>query len=114
MAKFSGKVGFAEEVKIRPGVTDERIVERKLYGDVLTNGRRLEGTDKVVPDISTNNRISVFADSYANEHAFAMRYVEWAGVCWIVDNVDIQRPRLILTLGGVYNGPKATGTSDAP
>jgi hypothetical protein len=45
------------------------------------------------------------ADAYANEHFFAIRYVEWAGVLWTVSMVEVQSPRLLLRLGEVYNGP---------
>jgi hypothetical protein len=65
-----------------------------------------DGT-KVNDDLSVNNSISIVADEYANEHFFAIRYVAWAGTLWTVTNVEVQSPRLLLTLGGVYNGPTA-------
>lgn len=105
MAKFYGTVGYGEQVKTAPGVMRDRIVERKYYGDVVRNSRGLENADKVNFDISVGNSISIVADAYASEHFFAIRYVEWAGTRWIVSDVEVQRPRLLLRLGGVYNGP---------
>jgi hypothetical protein len=106
MAKFFGKVGYADgKVESAPGVWKDVIVEFSYYGDVVRNARRLEEHEKVNFDIAVENSISIVADAYANEHFFAMRYVEWAGSKWIVQKVEPQRPRLILRLGGIYNGP---------
>lgn len=112
MAKFHGKVGYGTQVIKKPGVVELEIIERAYYGDVISNSRQLRDDDRIVPDISVGNAISIVADAYANEHFFAMQYVRWAGSLWTVSSVDVQRPRLILRLGGVYNGPTPT-TSDA-
>jgi hypothetical protein len=81
------------------------ITERSLYGDVQQNTRQLREGDNLNKDLSVSNVLSVVADEYAYAHIFAIRYVEWAGVRWVVDSVDVNRPRLLLRLGGVYNGP---------
>lgn len=107
MAKFYGEIGYGESVEKAPGVWADDIVEKQYYGDVVRNARRLsDGTD-VNLDLSVNNSISIVADAYANEHFFAIRYIRWTGVLWVVSDVDVQPPRLILRLGGVYNGPTA-------
>ena len=104
MAKFYGEVGYGESVEVRPGVWEDVITERKHFGDIIRNARKLDGEEKVNADISVNNSISIVADAYASEHFFAMRYVKWAGALWTVQTVEVERPRLILRLGGVYNG----------
>lgn len=104
--RFFGAVGYAAEaVETAPDVYKESIVEYEYYGDILRNTRQLESGDKVNDDLSVNNSISIVADEYANEHFFAIRYVRWAGVLWTVTDVEVQSPRLLLRLGGVYNGP---------
>jgi len=108
MARFHGKVGYGETVETSPGVWDDVITERSYFGDVLRNTRRLREGESVNDDLSVNNSISIVADAYANDHFFAIRYVQWMGSLWKVSDVEVQRPRLILRLGGVYNGPKAT------
>lgn len=106
MAKFFGVVGYSEgQVETSPGTWEERIVEKSYYGDVVRNTRQLETGDKVNNDLTVNNSISIVADAYANHHFFAMRYVKWAGALWIISDVEVQSPRLLLRLGGVYNGP---------
>jgi hypothetical protein len=107
MARFHGKVGYGETVETSPGVWEDVITERSYFGDVLRNTRRLQEGESVNDNLSVNNSISIVADAYANEHFFAIRYVEWMGSPWKVSDVEVQRPRLILRLGGVYNGPKA-------
>lgn len=107
MARFYGAVGYAEQVEMSPGVWEDILVEYNYYGDVLRNTRRLQNDEKVNNDLTVGNSISVVADEYAYEHFFAIRYIRWAGSLWIVSNVEEQRPRLLLRLGGVYNGPTA-------
>ena len=110
MARFFGIVGYAETIEIKPGVWSDIVTERSYYGDEVRPSRRLEETGQVNNDIATNISISILADTYADEHIFAIRFVEWAGAFWKVTTVDIQRPRLLLRLGGVYNGPRATAS----
>ncbi len=104
MAKFFGVIGFnSESVETTPGVWENQIVERSYYGDIIRNSRRLQGTDKVNDDINISNEISIIADPYANSNFHSMRYVEFMGSKWKVSNVEVQFPRLILTLGGLWN-----------
>lgn len=108
MARFHGKVGYASEtVESTPGVYEDVITEVSYFGDVIRNTRRLREGESVNDDLTVNNSISIVADAYANEHFHTIRYVEWAGALWKVSEVDVQSPRLLLRLGGVYNGPKA-------
>lgn len=107
MARFGGKIGFGESAEnpAGSGVWKDVITEFTYFGDVVKNARRLQEGEKVNNDITLENSISVVADEFANEHIFAMRYVEWRGQRWTVSKVEVEHPRLILRLGGVYNGP---------
>lgn len=112
-SKFHGEVGYGITVETEPGVWEDQVIEFPYFGDVVRNTRRLESGDKVNNNLSVGNSISIVADPYANEHFFAMRYVKWAGARWVVEEVTEERPRLILRLGGVYNGPTPTPASTA-
>jgi hypothetical protein len=107
MAKFYGTIGYGESVEKAPGVWEDEITEKSYFGDVIRNSRQLKNGEGVNDDLSVGNSISIVADAYANEHFFAIRYINWAGALWKVANVDVQSPRLVLRLGGVYNGPTA-------
>jgi hypothetical protein len=113
MAKFYGEVGYGVTVVIRPGVWEDDIVEYPYSGDVVRNTRSLSDGQSVNDDISVGNSISIVADAYAREHIFAMRYIRWQGALWKIEQVEVVRPRLLLRLGGVYNGPKVE-TPDSP
>jgi hypothetical protein len=105
MARFFGRVGYGETVESAPGVWVDEIVEYSYYGDVIRDSRELRQGENLNMDLSVQNSISIVADEYANEHFFAIRYVEWAGSLWTISSVEVQRPRLLLRLGEVYNGP---------
>lgn len=104
MAKFYGKIGYAETKETVPGVYTETITERSYKGDVLRNTRRWESSENLNDNLNVNNLISIVADAFAYDNFFSMRYIEWMGSKWKITNVEVQRPRLILTIGGVYNG----------
>lgn len=104
MTKWFGVIGYAETVETTPGVWEEKIVERSYFGDVTRNTRRLQTTDQVNDNIDISNTISVVADPYAYQNFHAIRYVEFMGAKWKASSVDVQHPRLNLSLGGVYNG----------
>jgi hypothetical protein len=108
MAKFFSEIGYGISVETDNGVWVDSIIERKYYGDVIRNTRKLAEGENLNSDISLQNSVSIVADAYANEHFFAIRFVRWAGTLWTVETVEVQSPRLILRLGGVYNGPTAT------
>lgn len=107
MAKIYGKIGYAETVETTPGVWTEKIVDRNYYGDLTRNSRRLQSTDKVNDDINISNELSIVADPYAINNFHSMRYAEFFGAKWKITDVEVQYPRLILTLGGVWNGQQA-------
>ena len=104
MAKFYGALGYAKTVETMPGVWTEQITERDYYGDVIRNSRRLQSSDKVNDDINISNQISIVADPYAINNFHSMRYAEFMGTKWKISEVEVQYPRLLLTLGGLYNG----------
>lgn len=103
MAKFYGAIGYAKTVETTPGVWEEQITERFYYGELVRNTRRLQTSDSLNDDVNIANEISIVADPFANQNFHSMRYVEWMGARWKISSVEVQYPRLILTVGGVYN-----------
>lgn len=104
MAKYYGAIGYAETVETSPGVWSEQIVERMYYGDVIRNTRNLQNSEYLNDNINVSNQISISADPYAIANFHAIRYAEFMGTKWKVPSVDVQVPRLLLSLGGLYNG----------
>lgn len=107
MSKWYGKIGYAETVETEPGIWEEQITERPYFGESFKNTRLLQNSSGVNDDVNIGNQISIVADPYANQHFHTMRYVEFMGSKWKITNVDVQYPRLVLTVGGLYNGEQA-------
>lgn len=104
MAKWFGKIGYALTQEVRPGVWNDTIEEHEYFGDVTRNSRRLQNSDSTNDNIVISNTISIVADPFAYENFHAIRYAEFMGAHWKVTDIEVQYPRLTLTLGEVYNG----------
>ena len=103
MAKFYGTIGYGISEETTPGVWEDRIVERHYYGDLVRNTRRMQNSEHLNDNINISNEISIVADPYANENFQLMRYVTFMGTKWKITSVEVQYPRLILSIGDVYN-----------
>lgn len=107
MAKYYGKIGYVEEsVETTPGVWGDRITERPYTGDITRNTSGWSSsTDSTNDNLTINNQLSIIADQFAYQNSHLMKYAEFMGVKWKITNIEFtQRPRIILTLGGEYNG----------
>lgn len=108
MPKFFGPIGFAISVETRPGVWKDRIEEHKYTGDIRRNASRWSASpESTNDDLTLNNQFSIVADAFARNHFHTMKYIRYEGANWKITNVEVQPPRLLLTIGGVYNGPTA-------
>jgi len=109
--RFYGAVGYATSTETSPGVWKDVITEKQYYGDVVRNSRHLEAPAQVPPEInaglSLENSFSILADAEGYASYMKIRYIEWEGNRWRVTSVEVRRPRLILTVGGLWNGVTA-------
>lgn len=103
MAKWFGRIGFVETGETATDVWEGDITEKEYSGDTLKSRYRIQSTGNLNDDIIVVNEISIVADSFANENFRYMRWVEFMGAKWKITNVDVQYPRLILTIGDIYN-----------
>lgn len=103
MSKFHGKIGFVKTIEKSPGVYMDQVTERDYHGDILRNNRRWQTSDKINEDLTMDEQISITADSYILEELQFLKYVNYMGVNWKVVTITPKRPRLLLTLGGIYN-----------
>lgn len=101
--KYYGAIGYAETTETAPGVWEEVITERFYYGDVLKVSRRLERTEYLNSDVNISNNISILADPYALNNFMNIRYITWQNHKWEVSNIDVEPPRMIFSIGGLYN-----------
>ena len=106
MAKFYGAIGYARSEETVPGVWEDVIVEKNYRGDVILDQRRWRTEEKVNDDLNLDNSISILADTYAYNNIGTMKYIMWKGVTWKIQSFSINRPRIVIQIGGVYNGEK--------
>lgn len=110
--KYCGLIGFGDTEETRPGIWEEVIKEYKYFGDVIRDTRRWNTTEYLNDNFNISNRISIVADPYAFDNFAHIRYAEWMGTRWKVTSVEVQPPRLILDIGGVYNGDETRITTE--
>ena len=107
--KWYGNVGYAISEETEPGIWEEKVVERSYYGDIVRNTCKFQ-ISNVNDNVDISNEISIVADPFAYDNFHAIRYVEFMGTNWNVNSVEPKYPRLILSIGGVYNGNTPTTT----
>lgn len=106
MSKFYGRIGYVETEEVSPDVYDEVTTERLYSGDILRMSKSWQSGEHINDNLQVNVQISILSDPYAYQHFHALRYVEYMGTLWKITNAEPQYPRIILTIGGVYNGPQ--------
>ena len=104
MAKFYNKIGYSETIETSPGIWEEQITEKFYRGDILKNYKRWQSTENLNDNIIFDEQISIVADEYLNSHAQYIKYVVLNGSKWKVSSISFERPRVVLNLGGLYNG----------
>ena len=105
MAKWFGKVCYSETVETAPGVWTPQDTVREYYGDIKRNSTRWNvNSESTNDDLTVNVQISIVADPFAIDKFYSIKWIECMGTKWKVTSVEPQFPRLLLTLGGVYNG----------
>ena len=104
MAKFKGEIGYAVPVETAPGVWDDQITKKDYRGDVLSHSQRWEKSENVNDNFTIDNSISIIADEYAYANFGRIKYIMWQGQKWCIKSMAVNRPRIVLQIGGVYNG----------
>ena len=107
--KFYGQVGFAKTVEepVGSGIWVDKVFERNYYGVVNRITRRWDQNQQRNDDINVGNEISIVSDPFITQNIPWIKYVKWNCAAWKVSSVEVQFPRLILSIGGVYNGEQA-------
>lgn len=107
MAKYAGSVGYATQVETSPGIWKSKITEMNVRGDIINQGVAYQQGEKINDDVNVQHRISIVMPPHSLPHD-QIKFVTLWGNAWEVNSIEIRRPRLILTLGGVYNGERET------
>lgn len=106
--KYCGNIGFARTVETDPGVWVQDITCKRYYGEVQRAARKSQAGQGVNDALRMNQVLSIVADPFAHKNLFAIAFAEFMGVRWKVTDVEVQYPRLLLTLGERYNDESKT------
>lgn len=105
MNKWCGKVGFSIPNEVSPGIwAHNNITEHRYFGEIINNRWRRQNSGNVNDNVNISNQISIVADPYARNHISSLVWVEFQGKKWKVTDAEVRYPRLILSIGGVWNG----------
>ena len=107
MAKWFGKIGYSTTEEVEPGIHESIIKELPYRGDVMSSRWKRQNSGEINDDISLANVISIVADPFAYQNCSKMVYIEYLGALWKISDIEVQSPRLLITIGGVYNGEQA-------
>lgn len=102
MAKYYGHIGFATQVESEPGIWTDVIEKRPYKGDIVRSGRRYEASENINDNFTITNSFSIISDAFLYSHIPAMRYIEYLGTKFKITSVEIERPRVTISVGGVY------------
>lgn len=103
MNKYSGKVGLVMDVEVRPGIWKQQAVEKFVYGEIIRDNRNSVTSDQVNDNMKINNQISIVASPFLMENFRSIKYLTYAGAKWRITTVEVKYPRLLLSMGEVYN-----------
>ena len=102
--RYSGYIGFDESYEKDDGIWDtDHIIEMPYYGDVVRNIKRFSENEKINDDLNISNQFSIVANQYAFDGIGRMRYITFMNQKWKITSIEVQYPRLIISVGGLYN-----------
>lgn len=104
MTRFRGIIGLNRgPVESSPGIFEESIDELEVVGDLMSLGLRWPGAG-MQDGLSAKHILSIITPEDESVDFNEVVYVEWNGRKWNVVSIEFKRPRINLTLGGLYNG----------
>lgn len=107
MAKFYGPIGYAVQSETVPGIWEDTIIEKNYRGDIVLSQQRWQSSEHVNDNFNLDNSISIIADEFAFKNLGAMKFIVWHDTPWKIQSISINRPRIVIQIGGVYNGERS-------
>ena len=102
MPKCSGVIGYSLVVETQPGIWSETIIDKPYYGEVITDNRKYDN-NAINEDLNISNKISIVSNSFMLENLAMMKYLTFLKSKWKITSVEMKPPRIIITIGGLYN-----------
>lgn len=105
--KYSGMAGVVEDsIEISPGIWKPAGVrEIKATGDFVSSRKEFSvRSDSTNDDVTMSNTISIVMSKDLFNNLSNLRYLTVNGARYKVTSFEINRPRIVITLGGLWNG----------
>ena len=105
MSKCSGKIGYVRTEETQPGVWEEIPEEKPYTGDVIRDNRRFNNSQSTPNDnLVISNNISIVSNKFMLDNLAFIKYITFMNSKWKISSVEVNYPRILITLGGLYNG----------
>lgn len=104
MTKFRGSIGIKRRsTETSPGVFEEVIEDIEVTGE-MRNIRARWPNMQQGNGVSLRHFLSIVTPEDSVVDYSEVVYIWWQGRKWSVESIAYERPRVELTLGGLYNG----------
>lgn len=104
MARFSGILGINRgPVEVSPGIYKPQIEEIVVTGEIRQE-QLSWGQANLREGLRARHVLSIVTPDDGELGFGEVEYIEWQGKKWDVISVAYKRPRLELSMGGIYNG----------
>lgn len=103
--RYSGKIGYGQQVERAPGIWEDVITERDALGEVKQTTEAFTVANSILPQYRTTTSVSVVSEGTEKVNYSDLRYVTHAGVRWSPASIVVEPPRLIIFIGEEYHGP---------
>lgn len=109
--RWSGMIGFSEEVEISKGRFDDVVTERPAMGEVETRTGTFTVGNQVLTETGTSTSVSVLLGSVERIDFSSIVYITHRGKRYVPSSIVEDIPRVVFYLGEEYNGPKPADES---
>lgn len=104
MSRYRGSIGINRgSVEGAPGVYSVVVDEIEVSGEIRNIGARWQNAG-MRDSLAARHVLSIVTPEYSDIDFTEVVYIVWKGKKWSVISIEYKRPRIELTLGGLYNG----------
>ncbi len=104
MTRFRGSIGINRgSVETSPGIFEPSIEELEVTGEMRNPSARWPAHQQG-GSVSARHALSIVTPEDSIVDYTEVVYVIWQSQKWSVVSIQYKRPRIELTLGGLYNG----------
>lgn len=106
MARAAVIIGSSKPMTEVPddGIARDEYVERKFRATVTRLNNNMVSSGDVIDNLKMDMNFQIKMDKWTYENFQWLRYLVYNGAKWKITNVQVQRPNMIVQVGGIFNG----------